>query len=62
MTTKPAPESVQIVAEFAARSRVRYAGTKEWTVHPDGSCETIRVPVALLNRIREMAEEFGIPV
>lgn len=55
-------ESIQIVADFAARSRQQYATTKKWTKHPDGSCETIRVPVALLNRIRDMAEAHGIQV
>lgn len=54
-------EAVQVVTEFATSARKQYAATKELTCQPDGSCQTIRVPVALLNRIRDMAELFGFP-
>lgn len=47
-------EAIKAVAEFAEQSREKYAATKEWTSTKSDSCETIRVPVALLNRIREM--------
>jgi hypothetical protein len=44
------------IVTFAAQSRERYASTKEWTIGAVSSCETIRVPVALLNRIRDLGE------
>lgn len=52
-------EAITGVAEFAERSRKEYASTKEWTALPAHSCETIRVPVALLNRIRDLHELFA---
>lgn len=62
MTTQTQIESVQIVAEFANRSRAEYDNTRELTPLDSGTCMTIRVPVALLNRIRDMADEFGLKV
>lgn len=49
-------DHVRTISAMAERARKQYAKTKEWTSHDDGSCMTIRVPVALLNRIRELAE------
>mgnify|MGYP000868663696 CR=1 FL=1 len=54
-------EAVQVVTEFAANARKQYAATKELTAQPNGTCSTIRVPVALLNRVRDMGESFGFP-
>ena len=51
---------LQTVIEFAAESKVKYKKTKEFTTENGGTCMTIRVPVALLNRIRELGEEFDI--
>jgi hypothetical protein len=48
-------EAVAEIAEFAESSRKEYGSTKEWTANKGHSCMTIRVPVALLNRIREAA-------
>lgn len=50
-------EAVKIAADFAARARETYAYTKKWTATPSDNCETIRVPVALLNRIRDAQAE-----
>lgn len=58
--TAPGREAAQIVGEFAKRARKEYEQTKELTTNNGGTCMTIRVPVALLNRIRDMAEAFGI--
>lgn len=49
-------EAVKHVAEYAERERMVRKETKEWTTGKDSSCETIRVPVSLLNRIRDMRE------
>lgn len=49
-------DAVTEIADFAEASRKEYANTKEWTTTPDHSCMTIRVPVALLNRIKEAGE------
>lgn len=46
-------EAVKIAADFSERVRRTYAHTKEWTSNGAESCETIRVPVALLNRVRD---------
>jgi len=62
MTTTLSKDQIDMlkeISEFASRSRTQYADTKEWTSHIDGSCMTIRVPVALLNRIRELAEDMA---
>ncbi|UIS65440.1 putative baseplate wedge protein [Acidovorax phage AP1] len=53
-------ETMQTVLEFAERARTQYESSKEWTSMESGSCMTIRVPVALLNRIREMGEAYGL--
>ncbi len=49
-------EHITTVVDFAARSSKEYEATKEWTVLPSNSCMTVRVPVALLHRIRELGE------
>jgi len=49
-------ELLRTIVEFAERSREEYKETKEWTIQPGQSCMTIRVPVGLLNRIREIGE------
>lgn len=49
-------EAVAEIADFAEASRKEYGNTKEWTATANHSCMTMRVPVALLNRIREAAE------
>ena len=51
---------LETVFEFAETARKNYDHTKQvWTVE-SGTCTTIRVPVALLNRIRDMAELFEL--
>lgn len=54
-------EAVEVVTGFATSARKQYAATKELTTLPSGTCMTIRVPVAMLNRIKEMGDLFGIP-
>lgn len=49
-------EAIADIAEWAAASRQEYAESKEWTQTKDHACMTIRVPVAILNRIREAGE------
>lgn len=49
-------EAIKIVVDFAAKSRREYRGTREWTSSANHSCQTIRVPTALLNRIKELGE------
>jgi len=57
----PTELTLRDVHEMAERARRIYARTKQWTINPDQSCETIRVPVALLNRIRDLAEAEATP-
>ena len=45
---------INTVVDFAAQSRKQYADSKELTTTDSHGCETIRVPVALLNRIRDL--------
>lgn len=49
-------EAVKEIAEWAEQDRIEYSNTKEWTTGENHSCMTIRVPVHLLNRIREAGE------
>lgn len=49
-------DQLKTVIDFAARSREEYKSTSEWTSTKDHSCQTIRVPTALLNRIKEIEE------
>lgn len=53
-------DQIEVVARFAEESRERYIETREWTHQRDSSCMTIRVPVALLNRIRDLAKAAGV--
>jgi hypothetical protein len=53
-------DNIMTIARMAADARRNYADSKEWTNRNCGSCMTIRVPVALLNRIRDLAEENEI--
>lgn len=47
-------EAITKLAEFADDCRKNYKSTEDWTLDDNGgSCTTIRVPVALLNRIRD---------
>lgn len=50
----------RLIAEIARRARERYSGSHEWTVMEDLSCTTIRVPMSLLNRIRDLEEELEV--
>lgn len=56
---QPMRAALQTVVDMAAESRKRYADTKEWTSRPSHSCETIRVPVALLKRIAEIGDAMA---
>lgn len=47
-------EAMKEIAIFAEHARQEYENTKELTVQDGSTCMTIRVPVSLLNRIREM--------
>lgn len=49
---------LRTVIDFAAQSRKEYKSTSEWTSTENHSCQTIRVPTALLNRIKEIDEEL----
>ena len=49
-------DAIKTIVEFAARSKREYEATKEWTAKSHGSCMTIRVPTALLNRIRDLGD------
>lgn len=53
-------DAIKTLSEFAKRSRERYAGTKLETEIDGVSCRTIRVPVSLLNRIRDLAIAVGV--
>lgn len=51
--------AIKTVTKFAEEARNEYKSTEEWTRTErldgsDSSCVTIRVPVALLNRIRDL--------
>lgn len=52
-------DAIKTIVDFAERSRDTYDDTREWTSRDNGSCMTIRVPVALLNRIRELGDELA---
>lgn len=54
--TKEQLELIQTIVAFAAEARIEYADTKKHTVTETRGCSTQRVPVALLNRIRELGE------
>lgn len=58
MPTAEQIDIVQTVASFAERSRTHYADTKELTNSGGITCVTMRVPVALLNRIRDLEQAF----
>lgn len=58
MLTQEQRKIVDTVTKFAKRSLQEYKSTKEWTTLKQHSCETIRVPVALLKRIKDMEEIF----
>lgn len=49
-------EAIETVIKFGKRCREEYADSKEWTALAGHSCVTIRVPVALLNRIRDLEQ------
>lgn len=49
---------IKTIVQFAAESRAEYGHTKEHTVTETRGCSTQRVPVALLNRIRELGESL----
>lgn len=49
-------DAIVTVVRFAADSKKEYKDTKEWTASKNHSCQTIRVPTALLNRIKEIGE------
>ena len=49
-------DALDTIIAFAAQAKLTHAGTKEWTHGPTSSCMTIRVPTALLNRIRDVGE------
>lgn len=51
--------AIRDIAEFASHSRREYGGTKKWTSTPTSSCMTMRVPTALLNRIRDAGASVG---
>lgn len=51
-------DAIETVVRFAAGSKKEYKATKEWTASKNHSCQTIRVPTALLNRIKELAEHL----
>lgn len=55
-------DGILTVGSMAERARKEYASTKETTTSASGTCSTIRVPVALLNRIRELAEIAGVSI
>jgi len=48
---------IQTIASMAATARAEFSASKTWSTSDDGamSCMTIRVPVAMLNRIDELA-------
>lgn len=48
---------IQTVASMAATARAEFSASKTWSTSDDGamSCMTMRVPVAMLNRIDELA-------
>lgn len=52
-------EYLQTIIDFAESSRVKYDSSKALTMTCYDSCMTFRVPVALLNRIRELKEQFS---
>lgn len=51
-------DAVSSLYEFQERVRSEYDCTKEITTSDTGTCMTIRVPVALLNRIRDLKIVF----
>lgn len=59
-TIEQTTDNIRTIANMAASARKRYSDTKEFTSDETSSCMTIRVPVALLNRIRDLADELGI--
>lgn len=48
--------ALDTIIEFATTAKLTGQATKEWTAGPTHSCMTIRVPTALLNRIRDVGE------
>jgi hypothetical protein len=53
-------DQIKTVVQFARDASADYAKTKEWTRTSTTSCQTIRVPVAMLNRIAELGEMAGL--
>ena len=53
-------DAIKTLSDFSERSRDRYADTKQETEIDGVSCRTMRVPVSLLNRIRELATAVGV--
>lgn len=54
--------AVSSLYEFQERVRSNYDATKELTTSDTETCMTIRVPVSLLNRIRELKAIYEIEV
>ena len=55
-------DMILTVATMAENARSEYKDTEKWMATDMGSCMTVRVPTALLNRIRELAKQAGIDV
>lgn len=53
-------DAIRVLRDFAQDSREKYDDTREWTKLEGSSCMTIRVPTALLARIRDLAEDIGV--
>ncbi|MCM2575128.1 hypothetical protein NAT65_28890 [Achromobacter xylosoxidans] len=55
-------DEIQTIAGMAQDARKDYASGKRFTSNDTdtSTCMTIRVPVAMLNRIRELAQAHGI--
>lgn len=50
---------IRTIVGFAERSGEEYKHTRELTATSQSSCMTIRVPTALLNRIRELGNSMA---